>query len=96
MTPKAVRDTIIVLKDKVEEATEKGIIVPAGLQRTPRFSPTIEATILAVGPKVREPALKVGGRIGLNSAWGDDYFIDNKTLTILTEREYRDCWLVEA
>jgi co-chaperonin GroES (HSP10) len=92
MIPKAIGDKIIVEKDKLDEAYAGGIIIPAASQRTPTHAGMIEATVLSVGAKVT--AMKAGQRIMMRHAWGDDYFYDERILTVLTEREYRDCLLV--
>ena len=91
MSLKAYGDKIIVERDPPKECSEGGIIIPESLERTPRFNPTGYATIVSVGPRCRYPALSVGTRIAIKTGWGDDYFYDDRTLTILSEREYRDC-----
>jgi co-chaperonin GroES (HSP10) len=91
MSLKAYGENIIVERDPPKECAEKGIIIPESLERTPRFGPTGYATIISVGPRCRYPALSPGVRIAIKEAWGDNYFYDNRTLTILSEREYRDC-----
>lgn len=93
---RAYGDKIIVEKDAHKECAEKGILIPESLERTPRFNPGVYATIVSVGPRCKYPALDVGVRIALKEAWGDTIFHDNRTLTILTEREYRDCCVATA
>ena len=90
MTPRAIGDKIIVEKPPVtKEVNEGGIIIPESLQRTPRFAGYVVATVVSVGGRVNE--FKTGDRILMRSAWGDDYFYDDRTLTVLTERQWRDC-----
>ena len=91
MKVKAVGDKIIVERDPPKECTEGGILIPESLERTPRFNPTQMATIVSVGPRCQYPALSEGVRIALKTGWGDDYHYDDRTYTILSEREYRDC-----
>lgn len=90
--PKAIGDKIIVEKDAVVEAYAGGIIIPASSQRTPTHGADIAATVLSVGSKVT--TVKAGDRIMLRAAWGDDYLYGERTLTILNERQFRDCLLL--
>jgi co-chaperonin GroES (HSP10) len=96
MKLKAIGDKIIVERDPPKECAEGGILIPETLERTPRFNPTDMATVVSVGPRCPYPAIAVGTRIAIKTAWGDDYFHDDRTLTILSEREYRDCCIEHA
>ena len=91
MKLKAAGDKIIVERDPHKECNDGGIVIPESLERTPRFNPMNMATVVSVGPKCPYPAISPGVRIAIKDGWGDNYFYDDRTLTILTEREYRDC-----
>lgn len=90
MIPRAVGDKIIVEKPQEDGPhAEGGIIIPESLQRTPRFGGYVVARVLSVGARVTE--FKPGNKILMRAVWGDDYFYDGRTITILTERMWRDC-----
>jgi co-chaperonin GroES (HSP10) len=93
MPLKAYGDKIVVERDPPKPAAEDGILIPASLERTPRFNPTDLATIISVGPRCKVKEFREGGRLAIKTGWGDDFFHDDRTFTILTEREYRDCCL---
>lgn len=87
---KAIGDKIVVEKPiATKEHNEGGIIIPESLQRTPRFAGYVVATVLSVGNRVTQ--FKAGDRILMRSVWGDDYYYDNRTITVLSERQWRDC-----
>ena len=90
---KAYGDKIIVERDPIGPCEEKGILIPASLERTPRFNPSGYARIVSVGPRCNVSEIKEGGRLIIKTGWGDDFFYDDRTFTILPEREYRDCCL---
>jgi co-chaperonin GroES (HSP10) len=94
MKLKAVGDKIHVERDPAEVCMEKGIIIPVRSQKTPEHNRMTYGTVLAVGAQVKN--WKPGERIALREGWGDDYFYDNRTVTILSEREHRDCCRVLA
>jgi co-chaperonin GroES (HSP10) len=85
MSLRAVGQMILVEKDERRETMERGIIIPAGAERTPRFGPSVLATVRAIGGKVRE--LHVGDRIVLKAVAGDDLFWDGKKYTLLREKD---------
>jgi co-chaperonin GroES (HSP10) len=85
MTPRAIGEHIWVIKDPKKETMEGGILIPEGLERTPRYGPTVLGTVVSVGGRVKE--LRIGQRIALKDIAGDDYHIDDKTYTHLRERD---------
>lgn len=76
---------IAVEKDPKQPCKEGGIFIPESLERTPRFGPSVRATVIGIGNKVKE--LKVGDRIVLKDVAGDDYLWGDKTITILREKD---------
>ena len=78
---KALGDHIFIEKDPHGPTHEGGILIPESLERTPRFSPTVLATVVSVGAQV--DALKPGDRIAVQNHAGDDWFVDGRKLTHL-------------
>ena len=85
MSLRAVGNKIIVEKDERRETMEKGVIIPATAERTPRFGPSVLATVRAIGRKVSQ--VRVGDRVVLKDVAGDDLFWEGKKYTLVTERE---------
>lgn len=82
---KAIGVQIIVEKDPRGETMEKGIIIPESAERTPRFGPTVKATVISVGARCRE--LRAGMRVALKSVAGDDITRDGRKFTRLREKD---------
>ena len=76
---------IAVEKERHKPAMQGGILIPECAERTPRFSPSVYATVRAVGGKVT--ILKVGDRVVVQNHAGDDFMVGKKTLTILREKD---------
>ena len=76
---------ILVEKDPKKPYSEGGILIPECLERTPRFCPTVFGTVRGIGGKVK--VVKVGDRVALMDAAGDDYFWKGKKFTILREKD---------
>ena len=85
MTPKALGEYIFVRKDAAKETMEQGIVIPANAQRTPRFGPSVFATVVSVG--ARCAVLKAGDRICLKDVAGDDILFNDTTYTRLREKD---------
>ena len=81
----AIGERIVVRKDPAKPLMEGGILIPEVLERTPRFSPTILATVISVGNKCK--VLKAGMRVAMKCVAGDDYLFDNETFTVLREKD---------
>ena len=81
----AIGEKIVVRKDPPKPLQEGGILIPEVLERTPRFSPTILATVISVGARCK--ILKAGMRVALKCVAGDDYIHDNETFTVLREKD---------
>jgi len=83
---KACGHYIIVEKDTVaEERKEKGIIIPAGAQRTPQFGHSGFATVVSVGASCQ--VVKPGMRVCLKDVAGDDIMFNDHTYTRLREKD---------
>ncbi len=76
---------VLVEKEPKKPLMVGGILIPESLERTPRFGPTVFATVVGVGGKVS--GCKVGDRVALKDIAGDDYFVGGKTLTLLREKD---------
>lgn len=85
MIPKAIGDRVWVQKERPSETKERGIIIPENAERTPRFGPSVLATVVSAGPRCH--TLKAGMRIVLKDVAGDSYFYDGNAYTILRERD---------
>ena len=85
MTPRAIGEHIWVVKDPKKPCVEGGILIPESLERTPRFGPSVLATVVSVGGRCKD--LKAGMRIVLKDIAGDDYIYDGNTYTHLRERD---------
>ena len=85
MKPRALGEHIWVEKDPKKECSEDGILIPESLERTPRFGPSVLATVVSAGARCKE--LKAGMRIVLKAVAGDDYIYDGHTYTRLRERD---------
>lgn len=85
MTIKPIGQNIVVEKDDAKPVEYGGILIPESATRTPRFSPTVRATVLGVGGKVKH--LRVGMRIAIQDHAGDDWFYDGKKLTTCREKD---------
>lgn len=85
MIPRAIGEHIWVEKDPQKPCIEKGILIPESAERSPRHGPSVLATVVSVGARVRD--LEVGQRIVLKDVAGDDYFYDDRTFTHLRERD---------
>ncbi len=72
---------ILVEKDPQGPLSYGGVLIPECAERTPRFAPTILATVLAVGGKVTD--VKAGARVALKAYAGDEWEIDGRRLTLL-------------
>jgi co-chaperonin GroES (HSP10) len=82
---KALDQFIIIQKDPIKETKEKGVIIPASSQRTPRFGPTVLATVVSVGAKAK--TVRVGDRVAVKDIAGDDLYHDNQTYTRMREKD---------
>ena len=76
---------VLVLKDRPKETTMGGIVIPAIAERTPRFSPTVFATVLGRGPKC--DWVQVGDRVAVKNVAGDDWEFDGELVTMLREKD---------
>ena len=85
MMLRAMRDEIVVEKDTYVPTMERGIYIPEKSDRTPRFAPTIQGTVLSAGPKT--VLAKPGDRVYLRIYAGDDYYFDDKKVTLLREKD---------
>lgn len=78
---KALGENIFIEKDAAVPTMYGGILVPQSLERTPRYSPSVHATVVSVGGKVSD--LKPGDRIVVQNHAGDDWYVEGKKLTHL-------------
>lgn len=76
---------VLIEKDPPKPTMFGGILIPESLERTPRFSPSVHATVVGVGGKVQ--ACKVGDRVVVQNHAGDDWFVGDKKLTLLREKD---------
>ena len=83
--PQALGQYIFCIKDAPKECMEGGILIPESLERTPRFGPSVLATVVSVG--ARCTVLKAGDRICLKDIAGDDLIYNDNTYTRLRERD---------
>lgn len=83
--PQAMGDQIIVIKDPYKPTSVGGILIPEIADRTPRFSPTIFATVHSCGRRVVN--LKSGMRIALKIHCGDEFEYDGKQYSRMRERD---------
>lgn len=83
--PQALGQFIFVQKDAAKETMEHGVIIPATAERTPRFGPSVFATVVSVGGKCT--VLKPGDRICLKDIAGDDILYNERTYTRLREKD---------
>ena len=81
----AIGERIVVQKDPQGPLMDGGILIPEMLERTPRYRPTILATVKSVG--ARCAVLKPGMRVALKCVAGDDYLWDNEGFTVLREKD---------
>ena len=82
---KALGQHIVIEKDPIKETKEKGVIIPATAQRTPRFGPTVLATVVSVGEKAK--TLRVGDRVAVKDIAGDDIYYQDRTFTRMREKD---------
>jgi len=82
---RAVGEHIWIEKDAARPLEIGGILIPGFLERTPRFSPTVKATVVAIGGKVQ--SVKAGSRVFVQNHAGDDFFMEGRMLTHLRERD---------
>ena len=85
MKPKALGEHIFCIKDPRKPCSEGGILIPESLERTPRFGPSVLATVDSVGARV--VTLKPGDRIVIKDIAGDDYIYDDQTFTRCREKD---------
>ena len=85
MTLKAIGEHIWVEKDPKKDAVEGGILIPESLERTPRYGPTVLATVVSVGGRCK--TLTAGQRIALKDIAGDEYHYEGRTYTHLREKD---------
>ena len=85
MKPKALGEHIWFTKDPRKECKEEGILIPESLERTPRFGPSVLATVVSVGARCVN--LKPGDRIVIKDIAGDDYIYDDQTFTRCREKD---------
>lgn len=85
MAIKAIGENIIVEKDPRTETMGKGIVIPAASLRTPRFGPTVLATVISVGGRCQ--TLQPGNRVAVKDVAGDDIFWEGKIFTQMRERD---------
>lgn len=83
--PQAIGERIFVEKDAAKPCEEGGILIPECLERTPRFGPSVYATVVSVGGRCKN--LRPGMRIVLKDVAGDDYHYDGHTYTHLREKD---------
>jgi len=76
---------ILVEKDPQPPLSVGGILIPECAERTPRFAPTILATVLAVGGKVK--IVKPGDRVAVKAYAGDEIEWEGKRPTIMREKD---------
>jgi co-chaperonin GroES (HSP10) len=82
---RAIGDNIWFVKDAGKPCIEDGILIPERCERTPRFGPSVLATVHSVGSRVVN--LKPGMRIVVKDVAGDDYIYDDKTYTRCREKD---------
>ena len=82
---KPLGENILVEKDPRKPCIEKGILIPESAERSPRHGPTVLGTVVGVGGRVK--TLSVGVRVALKDIAGDDYFLNDKTYTLLREKD---------
>ena len=81
--PQALGNQIIVIKDPYKPTEVGGILIPEVADRTPRFSPTILATVHSVGKRVVN--LKAGMRVALKIHTGDEFYWEGKQFSRMRE-----------
>jgi co-chaperonin GroES (HSP10) len=81
----AIGERIVVQKDPPKVLMEGGILIPEMLERTPRFAPTVLATVVSVGARCK--VLQPGMRVALKCVAGDDYMFDDQGFTVLREKD---------
>jgi co-chaperonin GroES (HSP10) len=81
----AIGENIWFRKDAPKPCMEKGILIPESLERTPRYGPSVLATVVSVGRRVVN--LKPGDRIVVKDIAGDDFIYDDQTFTRCRERD---------
>lgn len=83
--PQALGHFIFIQRDPYKPTEEGGILIPESCDRTPRFSPTVLATVVSVGKRCVQ--LKPGERVAVKQVAGDDLFIDGEIFTRMRERD---------
>jgi co-chaperonin GroES (HSP10) len=83
--PQALGQYIFCIKDAPKECMEGGILIPESLERTPRFGPSVLATVVSVG--ARCTVLKAGDRICLKDVAGDDIIFNDTTYIRVREKD---------
>lgn len=83
---KACGQYIIVEREaRGHEVMEKGVIIPAQSQQSPKFGASGFATVHSVGEKVRD--VRPGMRVCLKDVAGDDIIWNDHTYTRLREKD---------
>ena len=83
--PQAIGQYIFCIKDAPKECMEGGILIPESLERTPRFGPSVLATVVSVGGRCN--VLKAGDRICLKDVAGDDIIFNDTTYIRVREKD---------
>jgi co-chaperonin GroES (HSP10) len=81
--PKALGHFIFVKRDPYKPTMEDGILIPENAERTPRFAPTVLATVVSCGAKCK--TLKPGIRVAVKQHAGDDLLFADQTFTRMRE-----------
>jgi co-chaperonin GroES (HSP10) len=83
--PQALGRYIFIQRDPYKPTTEGGVLIPECADRTPRFAPTVLATVVSCGKACREPKMKPGARVAVKQHAGDDILFGDTTYTRIRE-----------
>lgn len=81
--PQALGHFIFIQRDAYKPTEEGGILIPESCDRTPRFSPTVLATVVSCGGECK--VLKKGDRIAVKQVAGDDIEYGDSVFTRMRE-----------
>lgn len=81
--PKALGHFIIIERDPYKPTSEGGVLIPEICDRTPRFAPTVIATVVSCGAKCVN--VKPGTRVAVKQHAGDDLYHQGKVFTRMRE-----------
>ena len=85
--PQALGHFIFIQRDPYKPTEEGGILIPENADRTPRFAPTVLATVVSCGKGCKEPKMKPGARVAVKQHAGDDILFGETTYTRMRERD---------